>query len=78
MILFLLLFWYYLSSFCAVFKNTQIPLIKDTIIGYVISLFAPFVFTIFTCALRFCALKKECKCLYKASDIIGRIFDFIF
>ena len=33
MLLLFLLFWYYLSCFCAVFINTQEPLIKDTIEG---------------------------------------------
>jgi len=32
--IFLGLFWYYLSSFCAVYKNTQLFLFKDTIIMF--------------------------------------------
>ena len=32
--LFLLLFWYYLGCFCAVYKNTQYHLIKDTLISF--------------------------------------------
>ena len=38
----LLLFWYYLSMFCAIYKNTQIHLIKDTLISLGISLLYPF------------------------------------
>ena len=34
--LFLLIFWYYITCFCAVYKNTQYHLIKDTLIGFVI------------------------------------------
>ena len=30
--LFLIIFWYYLSCFCAVYKNKQIHLLKDTLI----------------------------------------------
>ena len=37
----LLLFWYYLSCFCVVYKNTQIHLIKDTFISFGISLIYP-------------------------------------
>ena len=34
----LLFFWYYVSIFCAIYRNTQIHLIKDTLISYSISL----------------------------------------
>ena len=38
----LLLFcWYYLSCFCAIYKNTQIHLIKDTVISFGLSLIYP-------------------------------------
>ena len=40
--LFLLSFWYYVSMFCAIYKNTQIHLIKDTLIGFGTSLLYPF------------------------------------
>ena len=32
--IYLLFFWYYISSFCAVYENTQIHLIKDTLISF--------------------------------------------
>ena len=37
----LLLFWYYLTIFCAVYENSQIHLIKDTLISYRISMLYP-------------------------------------
>ena len=40
--IFLLAFWYYLSMFCAIYVNTQIHLIKDTIISFAMSLLYPF------------------------------------
>ena len=72
----LLLFWYYLSCFSAVFKNTQIFLIKDTIISFAISLIYPFLTLLIPCALRISALKDENKnkeCLYKSSLILQLI-----
>ena len=39
--IFLLFFWYYLSCFCAVYKNTQVYLIKDTILSFGLSLIYP-------------------------------------
>ena len=38
----LLFFWYYLSCFCAVYKNTQLHLMKDTLISYGLSMLYPF------------------------------------
>ena len=40
--LFILLFWYFLSCFCAVYRNTQINLINDTLISFGLSLLYPF------------------------------------
>ena len=39
----LLFFWYYISIFCAVYTNTQIHLIKDSLISLVISSMVPFI-----------------------------------
>ena len=38
----LLFFWYYLSMFCAIYRNTQYHLIKDTLISFGLSLIYPF------------------------------------
>ena len=38
----LLFFWYYISMFCAIYVNTQIHLIKDTIISFILSFISPF------------------------------------
>ena len=35
-------FWYYLSCFCAVYRNTQLHLIKDTITSFGLDLLYPF------------------------------------
>ena len=40
--LILLCFWYYLSMFGVIYKNTQICLIKDTLISFALSLVYPF------------------------------------
>ena len=41
--IFLLFFGYYLSMFGAIYANTQIHLIKDTLISFGLSLFYPFI-----------------------------------
>ena len=72
----LLLFWYYISCFCAVYKNTQIHLIKDTLISYGFYLLYPFLLSLFPGIFRIPALKssnQNKECLYKFSKIIQLI-----
>ena len=74
--LFLSLFWYYVSCFCAVYKNTQIYLIKDTLISFATSLLYPFILNLIPGIFRLPALKsanKSKECLYKISRIIQLI-----
>ena len=40
--IFLIFFWFYLTCFCAVYHNTQIQLISDTLISFGLSLLYPF------------------------------------
>ena len=37
----LLCFWYYLSIFCAIYRNTQYHLLKDTMVSFGLSLLTP-------------------------------------
>ena len=74
--LFLALFWYYISCFCAVYKNTQLYLIKDTIISFITSLLYPFILNLLPGMFRIPALRninKNKKCLYKTSQIVQLI-----
>ena len=71
--IFICLFWYYISAFCAVYKNTQIFLIKDSMTSLLISLLYPFGLYLIPTALRIISLrdkKKRLNILYKLSDII--------
>ena len=74
--LFLIVFWYYISCFCAVYKNTQIHLIKDTLISFGISMLYPFGLCLFPGIFRIPSLranKSDKKCLYKFSKILQLI-----
>ena len=71
--LFLLFFWYYLSCFCAVYKNTQLYLLKDTIISFLLSLIYPFFINVIPSILRKIALTNEKKFIYVISKIIAFI-----
>ena len=74
--IFLLLFWYYLACFCAVYKNSQVHVFKDTLISFLLSLLYPFGFCLFPGILRLIALKDKKgnkECLYKSSKILQLI-----
>ena len=68
--IFLILFWYYLSCFCAVYKNTQKHLIYNSLIGLVISSLYPFILCLIPGIFRIPSLNKPGKCLYKISTVI--------
>ena len=72
----LLFFWYYLSCFCAVYKNTQIHLVKDTLISYGLSMIYPFLIYLIPGIFRIPALRaknKNKETLYKFSKILQLI-----
>ena len=70
----LLLFcWYYLSCFCVVYKNTQILLIKDSIIGFNLCLLYPLVLYLIPGIFRIPSLKNpknNKKALYNFSKFL--------
>ena len=72
-LVFLIFFWYYLSSFCAVFVNSQIYLIENTLISLIISLLYPFLINFLPCIFRIVSLNKENKFIYNISIILQLI-----
>ena len=69
------LFWYYLTCFNAIYENTQIYLIENTLISFGFSLFYPFIINIFP-MIRMGSIhstKKNQEYVYKISQIIQLI-----
>ena len=66
-------FWYYISAFCSVYHNTQIPLIKDNFISFLTSMVYPFLFCLLPGIFRIYGLRKHIKCLFIFSNIIIKI-----
>ena len=69
-------FWYFISCFCAVYTNTQILLIKDSLLSFCLSMLYPFGINIIPPIFRITALRsrKEDKlCLYKVSQLLSLI-----
>lgn len=75
-ILFLLIFWFYISLFCIVYKNSQMYLIKDNLIGFCLSLISPIGYYLAPGIFRIPALrdnKKNKANLYSLSQMIQSI-----
>ena len=71
--LILISLWYYITCFCGIYVNTQIQLLKDTIVSFIISLVYPFLTCLIPGVFRISALKDEKSSLgfiYKLSSII--------
>jgi hypothetical protein len=65
--------WFYISSFCAVYNNTQIILIECAGCSLAISFIYPFFTSLLSSSFRKCALiskNKDKNCLYKFSKIL--------
>ena len=72
--LLMLFFWYYITSFCAVYHNTQIILIGDTLLSFGLSMIYPFGLNLLPGTFRITALrKKDKKCLYFISQCLALI-----
>ena len=66
-------FGYYISCFCGIYINTQLHLIKDSIISFTLSLITPFFIDLIPGIFRMIALKSKKRdkdCLYKFSKVI--------
>ena len=67
--IFLIFFWYYISMFGAIYKNTQYHLLKDTLISFGLSLIYPLGIYLLPGIFRISVLSKKNKCLYSISKL---------
>ena len=68
-----LIFGFYITCFCGVYKNTQIHLITDTGISFCLSLITPFIICLLPGILRIVSLKvnnKKRKIMYKIATYL--------
>ena len=76
--LLLAFFWYYISMFGVIYRNTQMHLLKDTLMSFGLSLLIPFVIYLLPGFFRIPALsnkKNKRECLYNFSKILN-YFEF--
>ena len=69
-IIMLIFFWMLLSSFGAVYQNTQIIVLENTLISFGISFIYPFFYNIFPCFFRMCGLNSKSEYLYNFSKVL--------
>ena len=72
----LLFFWYYLSMFCAIYKNTQVHLIKDTLISFGLNFIYPFFIYLLPGIFRRISLsnkKNKSEYLYSISKLLQMV-----
>ena len=63
--------WYYVSAFCAIFKNSQKNYLINFVICFIVCNAWPFVTSIIPTVMRRKALDNNNECLYKASQIVS-------
>ena len=71
--LFFIVYWYIITVFCGVYRNTQIIFIKDSVLSFSICLIYPLFFYFVSSCLRYVSLhnkRKKCKYLFRLSYII--------
>ena len=71
--IFFMVYWYIITAFCSVYKNTQLIFIKDSLISFTICMIYPLFLYFISSLLRFCSVrdsKKRFRCIYKLSDFI--------
>ena len=75
-LLLMIFFWYFISCFCAVYYNTQLILIKNTLLSFGLSMLYPIGINLVPGIFRIPALrseKKDKKCLYSFSQFVALI-----
>ena len=69
-----IIFTYYSSAFCAVYKNSQTFWLIGCFESLAMDLFMPFIICFILSGIRYLSIKKKLKFLYKINSIIENIF----
>ena len=71
--IFLAMFWYYVTCFCGMYRNTQLHLIKDSLFSFATSLISPLAIYLMPGIFRICGLKYKKKIMYEISKLLQMI-----
>ncbi|MBR4260759.1 MAG: hypothetical protein IKQ33_02245, partial [Clostridia bacterium] len=65
--------WYYVSAFCAIFKNSQGHYLINVLVAFIVCNIWPCVTTLIAPAMRRYAIKNDSSCMYNASKVVAYI-----
>ena len=65
----MIFYWYLITSFCAVYENTQITFLLNFVFSFLLFLIYPLLLYILTSFCKYIGLKKQSSCLYKLGNI---------
>lgn len=63
----MLLFWYYVSAFCAVYRKTQVPWLQGCLITFIFSIIIQCFYSMIITLLRYLGIKGKISCCYTIS-----------
>ena len=66
----MIFFYYFVTAFCEVYKQTQISWLIDSFISFLISFPVELLMAFLICILYIIAIKKRNKCIYKIAIIL--------
>jgi hypothetical protein len=66
----MIFFWYYVSSFCAVYVGTQYAMITAAIFALIFGIIYQAIFALIITILRHIGLKCKCNTCYKLSQFL--------
>ena len=67
-------FLYYVSAFCAVYRNSQKYLFLGFVESFVVDTLVAFILCILLSFLRYVAIYRNIKCLYSVANFISTFF----
>lgn len=68
--IFSLFFWYYVTAFCAVYKNSQIGWLIGAVISIALGLLTPVAMSLIVFIFRVIGIEKKSECSYKVSNFL--------
>ena len=69
-LIFLFLFLFYVTCFCAIYPNNQLGILRDMLMSWILTLIYPFGLVIFTSIFRICSLRLDKYCCYFINKIL--------
>ena len=67
--IFMIIYWYLITTFCAVYENAQTILLINSLISFVLYLIYPILFYFIISLFKYIGLKTNSSCIYKLGNV---------